>query len=86
MTRNLFGADTDEDVTDWGQENVEHNDRLVRVGLERAAAWHDGKARECAQLRVEYTDAGCDLLARSAHAMAKFHTDAAASIRKLKTV
>ena len=83
MTANTFGADTAEDVTDWGEENVEQERRIAHVGLERAALWHDGKARECAQLRVEYTDAGRDLLARSANVQALFHTQSAASIRKL---
>ena len=35
MTKNTFGADVDEDVTDWGQENVEHTateiDRLRKL-------------------------------------------------------
>ena len=80
---NTFGADTDDDATDWGQENVEQKARELAPGLERAALWHDGKARECAQLRVEYTDAGSDLLARSANVQALFHTQSAASLRKL---
>jgi hypothetical protein len=80
---NTFGADTDEDVTDWGQENVEQQRRIERAGLERAAIWHDCKALECVRLRAEYADTGKDLLARSANAQALFHTQSAASIRKL---
>ena len=31
--RNTFGADTEDDVTDWGQENVEHKEREPKMPI-----------------------------------------------------
>jgi hypothetical protein len=48
---NAFGADTEEDVTDHGEENVEHkrrsrNDRIATAYCEIEALWGDAMGWE----------------------------------------